>query len=297
MIRLEHVTYYYPQSKQPALRDLSFEIADGSFVAVVGANGAGKSTLCAALAGFIPHHFHGDLSGRVTVGELDTAATPLAELVTHVGLVFQNPFNQLSYSKLTVAEEVAFGLENLGVPREEMKHRVNGVLQLVGLAPLAERSPYELSGGEVQRVALASILVMAPQTLVLDEPTAQLDPIGTRQVFSAIRSIVSAQRRAVILVEQKIEWVAAFADRVIALADGAVVLDGAPREVLTSARLDEIGVSLPRYTLAARIASERGLWPRDLGLPTTLEEAIAGFRPITTSLRQAPDTEGRARRE
>lgn len=283
MISLEHVTYRYPQTQQPALRDIDLEIAKGTFVVVVGANGAGKSTLCAALAGFIPHHFRGELSGRVRVDGLDTAATPLAELVTHVGLVFQNPFNQISYAKLTVAEEIAFGLENLGVPREEMHNRVSATLDLVGLGELAERSPYELSGGELQRVALASILVMEPRVLVLDEPTAQLDPIGTRQVLNVIRSIVSGHQCTVVMVEQKIEWVATFADRVIALEDGQVVLDGTPRQVLTSDRMDAIGVVVPRYTQAARAGREDGLW-RGGELPVTLEQASEGFSPKRATL-------------
>jgi energy-coupling factor transport system ATP-binding protein len=277
MIRVERVSYTYPASKYPALRDLSFEIADGSFVGLIGANGAGKSTLCAALAGFVPQHYHGRLEGRITVEGLDTATAPLAELVTRVGLVFQNPFNQLSGAKLTVAEEVAFGLENLGVARGEMHPRVFATLELVGLADMANRSPYELSGGEMQRVALASILVMEPRVLVLDEPTAQLDPIGARQVFEAIRSVVNTRRCTVVMVEHKVERLAEFVDRVIALQAGQVVLDGAPHEVLTSPQLDDIGVALPRYTRAARRAREAGYWPRELALPATLEQAVNGL--------------------
>jgi len=278
MIRLDHVTYHYPHTNRPALRDLNLEIAEGSFVAIIGESGAGKSTLCAALAGFVPHHFRGELRGRVIVDGLDTASTPLAEWVRQVGFVFQNPFNQLSGAKLTVAEEVAFGLENLGVLREEMKPRVNAALELVGLAEQADRSPYELSGGEMQRVALACILVMEPRVLVLDEPTAQLDPMGAHQVFETIRTLVSARRCTVVLVEHKMEWVAAFADRVIALREGTLVLDGPPGAVLTSPRLEEIGLSGPRYTRAARAARDAGLWPAGLELPTTLSEAVSGFQ-------------------
>ncbi len=278
MIRVEQFTYTYPASSRPALRDVNLEIPDGAFVGVVGANGAGKSTLCAALSGFIPHHFHGELQGRVLIDEMDTAATPLGELVTRVGLVFQNPFNQLSGARLTVAEEVAFGLENLGVPRGEMHDRLTEMLALMGLSALADRSPYALSGGEMQRVALASILVMEPSVLVLDEPTAQLDPIGTRQVFNAIRSIVAARHGTVVLVEQKTEWLATFADRVIALQDGTVALDGPPREVFASPQLEEIGVIVPRYTRAARGARKLGGWPGDLDLPATLEQAVEGFK-------------------
>lgn len=279
-ITLDHVTYYYPQTERPALRDISLSIPKGSFNAIIGANGAGKSTLCAVLAGFVPHHFHGDLQGRVVVAGRNTKDTPLADLVTRVGLVFQNPYNQLSGARLTVAEEVAFGLENLGLPRLEMPPRINAALDSVGLKRLADRSPYELSGGEMQRLALACILVMEPQILVLDEPTAQLDPLGTRQMFGAIRSVVAQRRCTVVLVEQKIEWIASFADRVIALREGTIALDGSPREVLTSPRLAEIGVEPLRYTTAARVARTAGLWPADWQLPATLEQATAGFRAL-----------------
>ena len=278
MIRLERVTYFYPQTSTPALRDLDLEIASGSFVAIVGANGAGKSTLCHALAGFIPHHFRGELRGRVVVDGLDTATTSPAQIVTHVGLVSQNPFNQLSGAKLTVAAEIAFGLENLGVPRDEMHRRVRAVLDLTQLAPLAERSPYELSGGEMQRVALAAILVMEPRVLVLDEPTAQLDPIGTRQVFQTVRTLVSSHRCTVILVEHKMEWLAQYADRMLVLSEGEVVLDGTPRAVLASPRIESLGINVPRPTLAARRAREMGRWPKDLELPATVVQAITGFK-------------------
>ncbi len=280
MISLRDVTYRYPQAMRPALRGLNLDIADGSFVGLVGANGAGKSTLCAALAGFIPHHFHGELTGKLTVAGRDVAATPLAEMVTHVGLVFQNPFNQLSGAKLTVEEEVAFGLENLGVPRDEMRRRVGAVLELMGLSALAGRSPYALSGGEMQRVALASVLVMEPPVIVLDEPTAQLDPLGTTQVFRAVQSLVAGRGHTVILASHQTEWLAEYTDRVLALDGGEIVLDGPPREVLTSPRLEEIGVAVSRYTQAARAALERGRWPREQPLPATLEQAVRGFHAV-----------------
>ena len=278
MIQLEGVSYRYPQARSPALRDITLDIAAGSFVALVGANGAGKSTLCAALAGFVPHHFRGELSGRVCVDGLDTASTPLAELVRRVGYVFQDPFNQLSGAKLTVAEEVAFGLENLGVPHDDMGARIGVVLDMVGLSDFAERSPYELSGGEMQRLALASILVMEPRVLVLDEPTAQLDPLGGQQVFAAIHALVQSRRLTVVMAEHNVERVAQFATRVIALQDGAVVLDGAPRAVLTAPQLGKIGVNVSGYTRAARVARERDLWPRERELPATLSEAVQGFQ-------------------
>lgn len=280
MITLDRVTYSYPQAKRPALDDVTLQIDTGEFVAIVGENGAGKSTLCAALAGLVPHHFRGDLQGKILVDGIEPAKTTLGDLAGRVGLVFQNPYNQLSGAKLTVAEEVAFGLENLGVPRPEMLPRIRSALARVGAAELADRSPFELSGGEVQRVALACILVMEPAVLVLDEPTAQLDPMGAASVLNAIRALASERRHTVVVVEQKTEWIAELVDRVIVLHEGRIALDGAPRAVLASPRLGELGVRPLKYTVAARAGRNAGLWPRHAELPVTLGAAAEGFRRL-----------------
>jgi energy-coupling factor transport system ATP-binding protein len=280
MISLQGVSYTYPGSGNPALRDLSIEIPERQFCAVIGPNGAGKSTLAFVLAGFIPHFFHGSLQGKVSLDGQDTASTPLRELLRRVGLVLQNPFNQISGTKVSVREEIAFGLENLGVARDEMIARVEAVMELVGVRSLAERPPLALSGGQMQRVALASILVMQPPVLVLDEPTSQLDPIGSREVFGALRALANARQMTVILVEHKLEWVATFADRVIALADGGLVADGEPQAVLTNPALWRRGLGQTRYTLAARRLQEAGAWPQGVTLPVTLAEAVAAFKAV-----------------
>ncbi|HZJ23865.1 MAG TPA: ABC transporter ATP-binding protein, partial [Anaerolineales bacterium] len=232
IVNLQNVTYQYPLTSSPALRDISLQINEGEFVAVVGPNGAGKSTLCYTLAGFVPHFFKGELTGTVEVAGSETHSSTLNDWVMNVGLAFQNPFNQISGAKYTVFEEIAFGLENIGVPRDEMISRVEDAMKLTDISDLADRSPYSLSGGQQQRVALTSILVMQPKVLVLDEPTSQMDPIGTREVFGVIRKMAE-QGMTVILVEHKVEWIAQFADRVIALKDGEVLLEGTPGEVLT----------------------------------------------------------------
>jgi len=278
MIALEHVTYSYPSTASPALRDVSLTIPTGQLCAVVGANGAGKSTLAYTLAGFVPHFYHGALSGSVRVAGRNTAATPLSEWVLSVGLVFQNPFNQISGTKFTVREEIAFGLENLGVPREAMLGRVEAAMATVGISALADRSPLALSGGQMQRVALASVLVMRPPVLILDEPTSQLDPIGSREVFAAIRALAADGETTVLMIEHKLEWVAEFADRVIALSEGEVIADGRPAEVLTDERVIARGAGQTRYTLAARRARELGQWPAGRRLPVTLAEAVEGFK-------------------
>lgn len=275
IVTLNNVTYKYPLTDAPALQNVSLQVDDGEFVAVVGPNGAGKSTLCYTLAGFVPHFFKGELTGTVNIDGKDLHKSTLSEWVLNVGLAFQNPFNQISGAKYTVFEELAFGLENIGVPRHEMASRVEDAMKLTGISDLSDRSPYSLSGGQQQRVALTSILVMQPKVLVLDEPTSQMDPIGTREVFGVIRTLAE-KGMTVVLVEHKVEWIAQFADRVIALHDGQILLEGTPSEVLTSDLLQGKGFGVSRYTSVAREAQRKGLWEKEK-LPVTLDEAAEGF--------------------
>lgn len=284
-VNLQNVAYKYPLTDKFALENICLQVEEGEFVAIVGPNGAGKSTLCYTLAGFIPHFYKGELTGVVEVAGMETHQSTLEEWVLNVGLAFQNPFNQISGAKYTVFEEIAFGLENIGIPRDEMKERVERALEMTGIRDLADRSPYSLSGGQQQRVALTSILVMEPRLLVLDEPTSQMDPIGTREVFGVVRKMAE-RGMTVVLAEHKVEWIAQFADRVIALHEGKILLDGKPREVLTSALLDGKGFGLSRYTSTAREAQKQGLWPPNEALPVTLDEAVAGFSLPLSGKRQ-----------
>jgi energy-coupling factor transport system ATP-binding protein len=278
VVNLQNVTYHYPLTEKPALANIDLQVEEGEFIAVIGPNGAGKSTLCYALSGFVPHFYKGELEGTVEVDGVETRQSTLDQWVRKVGLAFQNPFNQITGARYTVYEEIAFGLENLGVPRAEMIERIERAMALTGISDLAQRSPYSLSGGQQQRVALTSILVMEPRVLVLDEPTSQMDPIGTREVFGVIKEM-AARGMTVVLVEHKIEWIAAFADRVIALEDGRILVQGTPGEVLTHPDLFEHHFGLSRYTLAARAAAAEGLWPTERRLPVTLDEALEGFKP------------------
>lgn len=286
LIELREVTYTYPNTAAPALQDVTLHVEEGEFVAIIGANGAGKSTLGYAVTGFVPHFFQGDLQGEITVAGLDTRTHGLEDLMLVAGLVFQNPANQISGARFTVFEEIAFGLENLGVPRDEMRRRISQVMDLMGIADLADRSPYALSGGQQQRVALASILVMAPKVLVLDEPTSQLDPIGSREVFAAIHSL-SRQGMTVLMAEHKLEWVAAFADRVLLLADGRILLDGPPDQVLVRPELITHAVGQTAYTAAAQQSAKRGLWPASQPLPITLDQAADGFASVMNGVTDA----------
>jgi energy-coupling factor transporter ATP-binding protein EcfA2 len=277
MIDLENVAYAYPQATEPALRGITLHVPDGQFLAVVGGNRAGKSTLSYVLSGFIPHHFKGTYRGKIEVGGMDLTQASLGEIAGVVGLVFSNPFNQISGARFTVEEEVAFGLENMGVPSSEMPGRVAKALEMTGLSEMARRSPYALSGGQQQRLALASMLVMQPQLLVLDEPTSQLDPAAKIEVFEVLDRLATEGGMTVVLIEHELEWIGDFADRVIVMHKGRIVNDGDPREVLADEALIEMGVGNTAYTIAARQAREEGLIAGDQALPVTLSQAVDYF--------------------
>ncbi|UCC54782.1 MAG: ABC transporter ATP-binding protein [Anaerolineaceae bacterium] len=272
MIELTQVTYSYPQTARLALNDLSINIPAGQFCAVVGPNGAGKSTFCYTLTGFSPHYYRGQLEGSVRVAGCEIPEVSLGELAGQVGLVFSNPFNQISGTRFSVREEIAFGLENMGIPRAEMQLRVEEVLALTGLERLAERSPYALSGGQQQRVALASVLVMRPPVLVLDEPTSQLDPLGKKEVFAVLDALSKRKDTTVVLVERELEWIASFAERVLVMDSGQIVADGRPQNILASEALQALGVGNTRYTVAARQAVAHKLATPAEPMPVTLAQ-------------------------
>ncbi len=256
-VELKNVSYRYPVSPAKNLRGVSLSIEQGEFVAIIGKNGAGKTTLCNVIRGFIPHFYHGKITGTVTVNGKDVLETGIGELAADVGYVFQNPFNQNSGIKVTVYEEIAYGLENLGIAREEIFGRVDAVLKLLRIEHLADRHPMKLSGGQCQRVALASVIVMEPAVLIIDEPTSQLDPKGTEDVFRIIDTM-KKNGKTTILVEQKIDRIAEYADRVILMDGGEIVLDGSAQEVLSDARLLDYGVVLPQCAALGIALRERG---------------------------------------
>jgi energy-coupling factor transporter ATP-binding protein EcfA2 len=276
MITLGDVRYGYPDADEPVLRGVDLTVGAGQVVGVVGASGAGKTTLAKVISGFIPHAEGGDLTGTVRVDGVDVPSSTLADVVSRVGMVTQNPFNQISGAKFSVREEIAFGLENLGVPRDQMIERVAHVVGLLDLGELVDRSPYALSGGQQQLVAIASMMVMQPRVLVMDEPTSQLDPSGSRLVFDIMETLAEGGT-AVIVFEHKLELLREHAEVVHVLADGVIAASGPPRDVLADPRTDEWGVGATRFTRAARLAVDRGLLPRSTVLPVSLPDAMAVF--------------------
>ncbi|HDD70042.1 ATP-binding cassette domain-containing protein [Candidatus Bathyarchaeota archaeon] len=275
IIQTENLTYTYPSATKPSIRDISIKIEKGEFVLITGPSGCGKTTLCRCFNGLIPHFYQGELKGKITVVGLNVLEHPTYELAKHVGLVFQNPENQLF--ALSVEKDVAFGLENLGVPKEEMWKRVNWALNLTGIYDLRERAPHELSGGQQQRVAIASVLAMQPEVLVLDEPTSFLDPLTAKKIFEVIYELNRKLGITVVLVEHRLDLTAHYTNHIIIMNEGKVVLDGDPREILGSEEARLIGVGIPKATRLYQILKKDNI---KLGnkIPLSSEEMAALLR-------------------
>lgn len=257
IIETRNLTYAYPNGTKPSIEDVSIKIEKGEFTLITGPSGCGKTTLCRCFNGLIPHFYQGDLKGTITVSGLDVTKNPVHELAKHVGLVFQNPENQLF--ALSVEKDVAFGLENLGFPREEMRQRVDWALRLTSIYDLRERAPHELSGGQQQRVAIASVLAMQPEIMVLDEPTSFLDPLGAKKIFEVVYELNKKLGITVILVEHRLDLTAKYADHIIIMDEGKIVLDGDPRQILSSEEARLIGIGIPKATRLYHMLKKDGV--------------------------------------
>ena len=267
IVRVEDLGFRYLSRRDWALDGISFAIEEREFIGITGASGAGKSTLCLGLTGLVPHIIEGTMRGRVVVDESDTRETPISKLSGIIGIVFQDPRSQLTGSAMTVEEEVAFGLQNLGVPRQEMRTRIHESLTAVGLNGLETRPPFELSGGEQQRLSLATVLAMRPRILVLDEPTEMLDPEGLIQVMTAIRRIHEDYKITTILVSNQPQTLVEYATRIVILSKGKIASVCTPREFSQKTKyLMELGVRSSQVSQVAYMLDEQGLWNGDYPL-------------------------------
>jgi energy-coupling factor transporter ATPase len=257
IIETKNLTYTYPGVTKPSISGVSIKVEKGEFVLITGPSGCGKTTLCRCFNGLIPHFYQGELKGEITVAGMDTRKHETHAMAKSVGLVFQNPENQLF--ALSVDKDVAFGLENLGVPREEMRKKVDWALKLTDIYDLRERSPHEVSGGQQQRVAIAAVLAMQPEIIVLDEPTSFLDPLSADKIFDVIHELNKKLGITVVLVEHRLDLTAKYADHIIIMDEGKICLDGNPREILTNEETRLIGVGIPKATLLYQILRKEGI--------------------------------------
>ena len=246
--KIENVSYKYPLEEKQTLKNINIEIKKGEFWAVIGKNGSGKTTFCNMLRRFVPDFYKGELTGKITLEDKELKDYSQKELVQKIGFVFQNPFTQISGVKDTVFEEIAYGLENLGLDKEEIISRVEKILKLLEIEKLRDRNPYDLSGGQKQRVALASIIAMDPDILVIDEPTSQLDPKGTEDIFKII-NLMANEGKTIILVEHKLELIAEYAQNILVLDEGEIILSGKAEEVLNNKILLEKEIGMTQYSI------------------------------------------------
>ena len=270
--KIENVNYKYPLEDKQALKNINIEIKKGEFWAVIGKNGSGKTTFCNMLRRFVPDFYKGELTGKITLEDKELKDYSQKELVQKIGFVFQNPFTQISGVKDTVFEEIAYGLENLGLKKEEIIFKVEKILKLLEIEKLRDRNPYDLSGGQKQRVALASIIAMDPDILVIDEPTSQLDPKGTEDIFKII-NLMANEGKTIILVEHKLELIAEYAQNILVLDEGEIILSGKAEEVLNNKILLEKEIGMTQYSILAYELEKSGKVELE-EIPITKEKTV-----------------------
>ncbi len=258
IIRLDDVSFAYGASATPALDHVSLGIAPGEFVGVIGPSGAGKSTLAAVMSGAIPHHYRGQLFGAALVDGRDTCEVTLTDISRVVGSINQDIDAQMVAS--VVEDELLFGLENFGVPHDQIPGRLADALETVGIADLREREIATLSGGQKQKVAIAAMLALRPRVLVLDEPTAALDPVSSSTVFETLRALNRDAGITVVVIEQKVALLCEHCDRIVVMDRGRVAFDGTPRTVFSHGReLRALGVDSPRVARISNSLDEHGV--------------------------------------
>ncbi|NJE30825.1 ATP-binding cassette domain-containing protein [Thermococcus sp. 18S1] len=279
VISVENLRFRYRRAERHSLKDVSFTVKRGELLGIIGPSGSGKSTLCLTLNGIIPNSIKGEFEGDVIVTdprtgeEYNTKETPVPTLSTVVGLVLQNPESQLF--NMTVEEEIAFGLENLGLERNEILRRLRWALEVTGLRGLEKEFPPNLSGGQQQRLAIAAVLAMEPSIIVLDEPTSQLDPVGRREVLGLVSLLNREHGITVVLVEHHTDYILRYADRVIVMDRGEIVLQGTPEEVAEETdTLRRLGVKLPPALEVSHELKKRGVLGETVLTPEELLSRI-----------------------
>jgi energy-coupling factor transport system ATP-binding protein len=275
ILEIEGLSFRYPDSPRKAVVDFDLAVPEGEVVVLAGPSGCGKSTLLRAVNGLIPHMYSGEYAGTVRVGGTNVKESSMRDLAQKVGFLFQNPENQIFM--FTVERDIAFGLENLGVPRQEMRMRVDESMRLLDIGELALRAPHELSDGQKQRVALAGVLAMRPRLVILDEPTSLLDPRTAAELVDLVARLRRELGTTFVVVEHRLDLLVKVADRIVVMNEGRKALDGTPEEVLFGDDAEAYGVSVPSVTKLQKMLARDGLVQRrELMTPAELAEALDG---------------------
>ena len=275
ILEIKGLGFRYLDSAKRAVADFDLTVKDGEIVVLAGPSGCGKSTLLRAVNGLIPHMYSGEYSGEVRVEGAVAKDSDMRDLAQKVGFLFQNPENQIFM--FTVERDVAFGLENLGVPRAEMRERVDEAMRLLGIGDLAQRAPHELSDGQKQRVALAGVLAMRPKLVILDEPTSLLDPKTAAELVALVAKLRNELGTAFVIVEHRLELLVKVADRLVVMSDGRKVMEGTPGEVLFGDEAGGYGVAVPAVTQVQKMLARDGRVPAgELKTPGELAASLEG---------------------
>jgi len=275
LIYLDKVSFKYRGSPDYAIKDISLKIFEGEFILIAGPSGCGKTTLCRVFNGLIPNFYEGVFEGKALVCGHDVAKTPTHILAKYVGMVFQEPENQLFFS--TVEKEIVFGLENLCLSRQEISRRLKEIVDYFNLHSILNKAPFELSGGEQQKVAIAACIAMRPRILVLDEPTANLDPVSAKEVISLLQKLNKKLKITIIIVEHRLELIAPIATRLIVMHKGRIAFDGPVREILANRDIEKYGIAVPVSVELYNKLYDKGIKLDKVPLtPQELREEIMG---------------------
>lgn len=271
LISINNLSFRYFGSSAPVLEKINLQIAEKEILLIVGHSGSGKSTLLRAINGLIPHQHNGEYSGDVRVDGLSVARTSMSELALRVGYIFQNPENQIFM--FSVERDIGFGLENLGLPRDEIRNRVDWAMDVMKISDLALKAPHELSDGQKQRVAIAGVIAMRPKILILDEPTSLLDPFAARELVRLVSRIREELGMTILIVEHRLDLVAKVCDRMVVIDNGQIVLEGTAREILSKIDVASYGVTVPAVVNLAKRLGFAGE-----NLPLNSEELLSTLR-------------------
>jgi energy-coupling factor transporter ATP-binding protein EcfA2 len=273
IIKFNNFSFRYKRNKGYQLEDINLEIKKNKFILLVGETGSGKTTLIKSMNGLIPQFYAGFYKGNVIVNGKDTIETPISELSTEIGIVFQNPENQLI--SLDVEHEIAFGLENIGVSKEIMEKRIKECIKVTEIEHLVDKAPFELSGGEQQRVAIASILALEPKVLILDEPTALLDPYMAQKIINLLKKIQLDQKITIIISEHRLDLIMPVADEIILINEGKIIEHDLKENVINGNNFDKIRINKPLIYSITRQLKEKNLYKDKI--PASIPEAMEFF--------------------
>lgn len=270
LIKFEDFYFRYKGNQEYALKNINLKLDQNKFILLAGETGSGKTSLIRCLNGLIPQFYAGYYKGFVEVASKDTTITPIADLSTEVGIVFQNPENQLI--AMNVEHEIAFGMENLGFQKDVIRKKLIEVMELTEIKDLAHKAPFEISGGEQQRVAIASILVLDPKIIVLDEPTANLDPLFAQKIILLLKKIQKEKGLTVIISEHRMDLIIPIVDEIILMKEGCIVAHDEKNVIINSKKFNTLNLNKPRIYSIFNALKIRGLIQQNL--PISINEAI-----------------------